>query len=312
MIARAGFLAAVSAAALTPPALAQSQTIRVAATANDTYAQAYYALDMGFFKQAGLDVALQTFTAGGPVTSAVAGGAADIGIAGPPTIAAGRMHGVPFLYVAGGGVYSASHAATGIVVAERAPIHSGKDFNGKTLAVGAIKDGNWLAACAWIDEHGGDSSTVRFVELPFATMGPAIKRGTIDGGTIPEPSQTHALASGGLRVAAHHFDAYGRETMIGGWFAREEWLKANPTLARRYAEVMVRTAKWANRNPAASAPILAKYSKIDDETMRTMIRSRYAEGLNPGLFQRQLDLSYQYKVIEQQISAVSLIDTALG
>lgn len=308
---RAGAVAALAAASLAgalPRAVrAQAAPLRVAATANDTYAEAYYAQDLGLFTKAGLAVEIQTFSAGGPVTAAVAGGAADIGIAGAPTIAAATAHGIPFLFLCPGGIYNSDRPGTGIAVAADAPIKSAKDLEGKTLAVGAIKDGNWVGAVAWIDENGGDATKVKFVELPFAEMGPAIKRGTIAGGTLPEPSQTRAFKTGGLRMLCHHFDVFGKTMMIGGWFARAEWIKANAALARKFVDVIYATAKWANAHPDESAPILAKYSKIDDDTMRTMIRSAYGEALSPAMFQSQLDLSTKYKVLDQKFNAADLI-----
>lgn len=309
---RAHALSAIAAAPLVGafPRVARADaalTVRVAATANDTYAQAYYAQDLGSFTKAGLNVEIQTFSAGGPVTAAVAGGAADIGIAGAPTIAAATAHGIPFVFLCPGGIYSADHPATGLAVATDGPIKSAKDLDGQTVAVGAIKDGNWLGAVAWIDQNGGDSSKVRFVELPFAEMGPAIKRGSIAAGTLPEPSQTRAFKTGGLRMLGRHFDVFGKRFMIGGWFARAEWVKTNPVAAKKYIDVMYATAKWANAHPDESAPILAKYSKIDDETMKTMIRSAYGESLTPAMFQSQLDLATKYKVLDQKFNAADLI-----
>ena len=309
---RARLLRTLAAAplAIASPRAARAQTapaIRVAATANDTYAEAYYADQLGAFKKAGLDVTIQTFTAGGPVTTAVASGAADIGIAGPPTIAAAALHGIPFQYVAAGGLYTADRPATGLVVAADGPIRSAKDLEGQNVAVGAIKDGNWLAASAWIDAHGGDSTKVKFVELPFAEMGPAIKRGTIASGTLPEPSQTRAMQTGGLRVLGHHFDVFGERIMIGGWFARADWIAANGALAKRYAAVMVQMARFGNARPAETAPLLAAVSKIDDETMRSMIRCRYGETLTAAAFQSQLDLAVKYKVIDRPVDGNDLI-----
>lgn len=306
---RSRFLAVGASAAVVPrSAGAQSASaLRVAATANDTYAEAYYADALGAFPKAGLDATIQTFTAGGPVTAAVAGGAADVGIAGAPTIAAATLHGIPFAFIASGAIYLRDHPATGIVVATDGPIRTARDFEGQSVAVGAIKDGNWLAAVAWIDQHGGDARKVKFVEMPFAEMGPAIKRGTIAGGTIPEPSLTRGLRTGGLRIFARHFDVYGNGFMIGGWFARAEWVAANASVARRYVGVMYDMARWANAHPDQSAAILANVSKIDDATMRAMVRSRYGETLTPKMLQSQLDLAVKYEVIEQPVDAATII-----
>ena len=147
---RARFLRALGvAAAACIPVAAHAQgraALRVAATPNDTYAEAYYAQALGEFAKAGLDVEILSFTAGGPVTAAVASGAADIGIAGPPTIAAASLHGIPFQFIASGGLYWSEHAATGLVVASDGPVKAARDLEGRNVAVGAIKDANWLGA----------------------------------------------------------------------------------------------------------------------------------------------------------------------
>jgi NitT/TauT family transport system substrate-binding protein len=70
------------------PATAQAlQNLRVAATPNDTYAEAYYALDTGFFRRAGLNVELTTLNNGAAVSSAVASGAIDVGVSTPVQLA---------------------------------------------------------------------------------------------------------------------------------------------------------------------------------------------------------------------------------
>jgi NitT/TauT family transport system substrate-binding protein len=311
---RARFLATLATAPLVAglPRAAGAQTvapIRVAATANDTYAEAYYADALGAFKKAGLDVEIQTFATGAPVTAAVAGAAADIGIAGAPTIGGAKSRGIPFAFIASGGLYTPNRPATVVVVAADGAIKSARDLEGQNFAVGGIKDANWLGASAWIDANGGDSTKVKFIELPYAEMGPAIKRGTIAAATISEPSQTRALRSGGLRIFAHHFDVYHPPMMVGGWFTRTQWLADNPAAAKRFVAAIYSVAKWANAKPNESAPILAAVSKIDDETMRTMIRCQYGESLRAAMFQSQLDLAYKYNILEHAMDGNDLIAT---
>src|SRR5258708_36974156 len=94
-------LCARSASAQTPAA-AQLQALRVGATANDTYAEAYYAADMGFFTKAGLAVELTTFPNGAAISAGIAAGALDIGVSNPVQLANAIVHGVPFVFIAGG------------------------------------------------------------------------------------------------------------------------------------------------------------------------------------------------------------------
>ena len=49
---------------------------------------------------------------------------------------------------------------------------SGRDFAGKTIGVPTLKDLDALATASWVDAHGGDSTTLRYVELPNPALLP--------------------------------------------------------------------------------------------------------------------------------------------
>ena len=49
-------------------------------------------------------------------------------------------------------------------------VQSGKDLNGKTIAVIALNGITHIAARAWIDQNGGDSATAKFIEVPPPAM----------------------------------------------------------------------------------------------------------------------------------------------
>ena len=78
-------IAAASLAVGIPTRLsAQAQApLRIACTASDSYAEALYATDEGFFTRAGLTPDLQVLASGAAITAAVAAGAVDIGITNP-------------------------------------------------------------------------------------------------------------------------------------------------------------------------------------------------------------------------------------
>jgi NitT/TauT family transport system substrate-binding protein len=297
-------------AVLVLPSAGGSQTLpslRVAATANDTFAEAYYALDMGFFKKEGLNVDLQTFANGAAVTTAVAGGAADVGISNPVGLAGAFSHGAPFVIIAGGGMYSTNAPTTVMCVAKDSPLKTAKDFEGKTIAVSGLKDLTQLGAVAWLAQHGADTTKMRFVEIPFAEMGPALQRGTIDAAVISEPSLTSAKDKGLVRVFAKVFDAIAPEFLIGAWFTTTPFQQKNPDLVKKFQAAIYDAARWANKNHDASAAVLAKYSKIDADTARTMTRSTYAESLTVRAVQPPLDLAFKNNVLDKSVAAGDLL-----
>lgn len=282
-----------------------SELVRIGSTANDSYAEPFYANDQGFFKRAGLNVEVHVFPSGGAVATAVAGGAIDVGITNPISLANAVEHGLPFLFFAAAGTYNPEEVA--LCVAADSPIKVARDLNDKILGTTALRGDNSLEVSAWVDHMGGDSTTVHFVEMPMVTMATAIKRGTVAAGEISEPALTMAMRAGGLKVLGHPLDVYGREFMVGGWFGRASWLSANQTTVRRLVASIYATAQWANTHPDESAAILAKYSKIDRDVLRAMNRARYATSFGPQMFQSYLDLGYKYKYIGRRFQASSLV-----
>jgi NitT/TauT family transport system substrate-binding protein len=288
-------------------ALAQNPTVRIGATANDTYAEAYYAQDKGFFSSAGLTVELTTFTNGAAVSAAVAAGALDAGISNPVQIANAVAHGIPFVFFAGGALYSTAAPTTVLCVANDGKIRTPKDFAGQTIAISALKDITDLAKTVYLRKNGVDPETVRSIELPFAEMGPALERGTVAGAVISEPSLTNAVESDGARVFAKVFDAFAPRFLISGWFTTKDWYAKNAPLAKRVQATLYATARWANANQAESAKLLAAHSRVNAETAAKMTRCIYADTITPALIDPLLTVSYQAKLTDRLVTGAELI-----
>ena len=64
--------------------------------------------------------------------------------------------------------------------------------------------------------------------------------------------------------------------------------------------------RWANAHPAETAPILAKYMKMDVAVVRAMTRVRQATSLETALMQPVLDVAYRYKQLEKPVEATDI------
>lgn len=304
----AALIAALTLAApVTIGAADEPLTIRVAATANDTYAEAYYAQERGDFQKAGLNVQLTTFTNGATVAQAVVGGSIDIGISNVVQIGTAVEKGIPIRYFAGGGLYSSDEPTTALCVAQSSTIKTAKDFEGQTIGVSTLKDTSAIATQTWLVEHGADLSKIKFIELPFAAMGPSLARGTIAGAVISEPSLS-AARTGGARIFAKSYDGIATRFLISGWFTTLDFQKQNPQAVKRFAQVIYATAKWANTHRADSAKILVKVAQLDPLVVREMARCQYAENLDPKLIQPALDAAVHGGALERPIEAADIIN----
>lgn len=309
-LSRSRFLASASAASAAAgiPAFAGAQTpqrIRVGALPSDTYCEAYYAADEGFFQRAGLDVEITSLTNGTAILTAVLGGTLDIGISNTVAISTAVIHGFPVGFIAGGALYLSSAPTTVLCVARDSTLRTAKDLEGKVVGVSALRDMNAAGVRAWLTQNGADVTKVQLIELAFPQMAPALVRGTIAAATVPEPQLTDAKSD--VRVFAKFFDVIGKRFMNGGWFSTPDYVKKNPDAVRRFVQAIYATARWANVHHPETAAILTKYSHVSLDVTRVMTRAVYSESLDPRLIQPSVDVAYRYKLLDRPVSASEII-----
>jgi len=307
---RARFLAGSAALTLaaTRPVLAQSlPTLRIGCLTSDGFAQAWYAQDAGFFRRAGLPVELLTFNSGSATVGAVIGGSLDISCTSPITLAIAVTRGLPLVIIASATVTTLKHPQLMILTRKSGSIRSAKDMIGKTAGVQAVRTILDLAIDVWLTKGGVEPSQVRKVEIPFAEVGTAIDRGTIDAGVIGEPQLSAALKNNDVRVLAEPMSLIAPRFVVGGWFTTQQFAQRNPEAIKRYVDVMYQTARWANTHHPETAKILIKYTKMDVEDVSTMRRADFAEQTRASEIQPLLDACLKYNYIPRPIAASDLL-----
>jgi NitT/TauT family transport system substrate-binding protein len=292
------------------PLSAQSlTTVRIGLIPSDFAGEIYYAKDMGFFEKAGLRAEITELNNGPAIAAAVVGGALDFGYSNIISLAIAHDKGLPITIVTGAYIYNPNTATTGLLaVAKSSPINSGKDLNGKTIAVGALYNVTDIATRAWIDSHGGDSRTVHFIELPAPAWAQAIRSGRVDAAPI-DSSLDPLLGTPGdsLRLLGKAFDAIGSNYVVGAWFATKDWVSAHPAETKAFVEAIKASARWANTHHHESAAILGKYLKEDTQQIEALPRVGYSIGVTPASIQSSIDVAARYHVIKAPFSAKELL-----
>jgi NitT/TauT family transport system substrate-binding protein len=291
----AGFPGTIARAADAPTPL------RVATTAVDSGAEVYYAQDMGFFKKAGFEVEITSVSSGPTIAAGVASGAFEFAQVNVPSLVSAHDKGVAFSMVAPAGLYSDKAVTTALVVAKNSPLRTAKDLSGKTIAVNALLGIQQIAAEAWIDKNGGDSTTVKFVELSISQELAAIPAGRIDAGVITQPGLDGAAHDPTMSVMAPIYNGIANTFLVSAWMGSSQYVKDHPDIVKRFADVILETARWANTHQAQSAKILEKYTQL--AIGPTTTRVRYAETFNPSDVQPVIDVSAKYGLIKKSFPA---------
>ncbi len=286
------------------PVLGQAATIRLGCGLDDAFMQPYWASELGLFKKANLDV--QIFTVGPvAVVPAAIGGTIDVGMADPIQLALALNRGIALQYFAGGPLSTRQNPTLVLCVAKNSPIRTIKDLENKTIAIISVRSLMQITTSELLQRNGADPATVKFFELHFPEMTPALNRGTVDAALIGEPFLTENKAD--IRPIGVPFDVVAPSFTIFDWLARREWLDANAELARKLAGVFYETARWVNTHTADSAVIEARITKVDPQVVRTMVRNPLSTALRATDVQPVLDIATRYKLLDRPVRASELL-----
>ena len=175
----------------------ETATIRIGTLISDTAAEPLYGVDTNMFAQAGLKVEVQPFTNYGALQGAIAGKALDVGIIDTLATAVGSSRGISIAILAAASTQIAKSPTMLLCVAKASTLRSGRELEGKTIAVASLGGSAEATLRAWLGREGVEQSKVALIEMPLAQMGPALERGTVAAAEIFEPALTVARLAGG-------------------------------------------------------------------------------------------------------------------
>jgi NitT/TauT family transport system substrate-binding protein len=313
---RSTFLAASIAgavASLSGPVFGQTADtvpIRIGTPGQQGNAGVYFADDLGYFKNAGLTAAITAITSGSgaAVVAAVTGGSLDIGNADLISISAAREHGVLVSCIAPGVLWYGAKPTGAIIVSKTSAMRVPRDLEGKTIGVPSIAGLSRIATDQWLEGLRLNRASVKYVEIPSASVPQAVARGTIDAALITEP--TLSLSLGENRIFASPYDAIARVFVQTAWFGADDWIARNPRMVRRFAVAIRNAQRWANEHPREATAIFQKHSGQTPEMLRNVTPSHYGEVLDPAQMQPVLDAAAKYHAIPRVIAARELISAS--
>lgn len=265
----------------------------------------YYAADLDIFKKNGLDVEVTSMGSGAAVAPAVAGGTADIGSSNFISLAQGHERGVPFLMVAPSGAYTSKSPTTQLVVAKDSPIKTARDLNGKIVAVVSLNNIAQITVSAWSDKNGGDYKSLKFTEVPFAQMAPALASARVDAIEVVEPFLSAVLNSGEGRILAADGDAIGSTWVEGGYFCTVDYAKSHSDVLKRFSRAIAEAGRWGNANPDAATLIMLKYSKAQPQKLRYHIV--FPERFKPADAQPLIDAAAKYGALKAAFPSADMM-----
>jgi NitT/TauT family transport system substrate-binding protein len=198
-------------------------------------------------------------------------------------------------------------------VKKSSPIQSAKDLAGKVIAVSGLNNIADVAARAWIDKNGGDSKTVKLVELPFSEMKAALEADRVDVAELDTTGDPLLGKPGDtVRLLGSAFDAISPRFVPSVWFSTTDWVAKHPAETKGFVGAMHDAAVWANTHHKESAAILSKFTNVTPEQINGLRRVTYGEHLTADVIQPNIDMAAKYGPLKAAFPAADFISSAAG
>jgi NitT/TauT family transport system substrate-binding protein len=305
--AAAGGLAAAGSAALAFRASAQSR-LNVGYMKIGDLSPFFLAMEKDYFKGAGLDINLASMVGGAAIMPALASGSINIGWSNVISIYQGHLQGFDFRFVANGAINKrGTNDVFGVCVAPDSPIKSGKDFAGRTVAVNTLRNIMHSATAHWIDANGGDSGSVKWVEIPFPQMAPALVNKQVDAYGAVEPFVTVPVLNKQARLLGRQLGAMAPRLIIASYFGSEDWIGRNTAAVKGFVAALNRGIDAHNANPDEAKAVLAKHTGLKPELFKNMPLPAFEKKIVESDFQPMLDVALRYKFVARKFPISEVI-----
>lgn len=295
--------AALLGTSLLPPdaALAQSK-LKIGTMKIGDLSPFFIALDRGFFKKARLDIHVTAMVGGAAIAPALASGALNIGWSNVVSIFQGHQAGFDYQFIANGAINKRNtHEVFGLQVAADSPIKSAKDLEGKTCASNTLRNIIHVSGLHWIDHNGGDSSKVKWVEIPFPQMEPALVTKHIDAFVAVEPFVTvPSKVNKSTRVLGYPLGGIAPRLLIASYFSSEAWIDKNVEVVQGFIGALNRGIDAHNADTERAKATIAKHTGLKREFLKEMPLPAFEKKILESDLQPMIDVSYSYRLIDRK------------
>lgn len=238
------------------------KVVRIAVQPSSAFIPLYVARTNGWIEEAlkkeNVEVQWTDFEAGPPMNESFSAGQQDIGVIGDIPAVSAVAAGQDNVYIAdinGGPAYA-------VLVKPDSPIKSVADLKGKK--VGTVVGSTSQNLLEKLLKQSG--LTIKDVELVNITAGDAqtvLTNGNVDAVSIWEPTVTRLEANKTARILADGSNVGFKGVNV--IFARNQFIKDYPEIAKIVLEQYVRGVNEWKANPEKYAPALQQYFKLEPD-----------------------------------------------
>lgn len=290
---------------------ADLEKVRVSIIPINDVAPLFVAMKNGYFRDVGIDVDTTPSTGGATGIPGLVGGSFDIVYGNVVSVLLAAQQGLDLKVIAPGTKQiDKSTDTTPVITRSDSGIKSGKDLEGKTIAVNTRNNVIWLYARTWIKATGGDPDKVTFKEVPFPQVEDALRQSRVDAAFLVAPFSIIATRKAGLTVIAHPYTDVQLGVDVGQWITTSKMLAEKPETMKKFTVALRRGAEWYNANRASDElmSIISGYTKTDASILKSIALPAAPLKSDIPQIEKTMELMIDAKLLSKPLDLTKVID----
>ena len=286
----------------------QPATLKVGVIPIADVAPLYLGMKKGFFKQEKLTIKPQLAAGGAAITPAVVSGNFQIGFSNTISLLIASSKGLPVQIISQGvlGGTSKSKAWADLLVQKNGPIKTGKDLEGKTIAVNTLKNICEVTIKASLEKQGVNVNKLKFTEIEFPDMLAALDAHRVDGACEVEPFVSLGKAGKDRGIDPFYVNT-APDLTVATYFTTKQYASKNADVVTRFTTAMNKSLDYAQSHPAEVRKVLPTYTKIPPAAAQKINLPVWRPDLNRPTIEQASKLSKKYGLISKEPDLNELI-----
>jgi len=287
---------------------AKPATLNVGVIPIADVAPLYLGIKKGFFKEQNLTINPKLAEGGAAITPAVLSGDFQIGFSNNISLLIASSKGLPVQVISQGVLAGTDKkgAWADLLVLKNSSIKTGKDLEGKTIAVNTLKNICEVTIKASLEKQGVDVNTLKFIEVPFPDMNAALDAKRVDGACVVEPFVSQGKAGKARGIDPFYVNT-APDLSVATYFTSRQYAEKNKDVVDRFVAAINKSLDYAQAHPDETRAVLTTYTPIPKEAAQKIKLPVWRSELNQDTIKLLSTLSKKYGLIEKEPDLGTLI-----
>ena len=290
---------------------ADLEKVRVSIIPIGDVAPLFAAVQNGYFRELGLEIDTTSSAGGAAGIPGLIGGSFDIAYGNVVSALLAVQQGLDVKVIAAGTSLADPALDTSpILVRSDSGIKTGKDLEGKSVAVNTRNNVIWLYARAWVKATGGDPERVTFKEVPFPQMEDALRQQRVDAAFMVAPFSIVAAQKGGLTKVGNPYSEVQPGVDVGQYIATGKLVAAKPETIKKFVTGLRRGVEWYNANLTNDAllTLISGYTRADVSLLKMAPLPTAPLRSDLSQIRKTMDLMIANKLLPAPLDLEKIID----